>query len=66
MTAPNEANPSWRARFVCLRATVTMSCAGLLAFAAGGRSESDFPPSPPVCLPQRDAVASSSMQRELS
>ena len=37
MTVPNEANPSWRARFVCLRATVRLSCAGLLAFAAGGR-----------------------------
>ncbi len=33
MTVPNEAKSSWRARFVCLW------CAGLLAFAAGGRTD---------------------------
>jgi hypothetical protein len=36
MTAPNGANPSWRARFVCLRARDTRSCAGLLALQQAG------------------------------
>ena len=38
MTAPNEAKSIWRARFGYLRTRDARSCAGLLAFAAGGRS----------------------------
>ena len=55
MTAPNEANPIWRARFVFLRAVV--KC---LAPACWLLQQAGAFPQPPVCESQRDQLCWSS------
>jgi hypothetical protein len=55
MTAPNEANPIWRARFVLLRAGVRCLAPACWLLQQAGAS-----PQPPVCESQRDPPCGSS------